>query len=73
MNKESRFFHAAKRLDILLSGSAHNIFAADVFYHQSCHIKFFTSPVKLPAKNDSQKNKAKDMLDLFKYPLKLKL
>ena len=32
-NKESCFFPAAKRLDILLSGSAHNVFAANIFYH----------------------------------------
>ena len=40
VNKESRFFQAAKRLDILLSGSVRDVFAADVFYHQSCYIKF---------------------------------
>ena len=73
MNKESCFFHAPKRLDILLSGSAHDIFAADAFYHQSCRIKFSTNPVKLPSKNNLQKNKAKDMLDLFIYQIKTKI
>ena len=66
MNWESRFFQTAKRLDILLillSGSTHNAFAADVFYHQSCYIKFFIGPVKLPSKDDLQKNKAEDILD----------
>ena len=32
MNKESCFFQASKTLDILLNGSAHDVFAADVFY-----------------------------------------
>ena len=36
INKESHFFQAAKRLDILSSGSTHDVFAIAVFYHQSC-------------------------------------
>ena len=30
----NRHYDAAKRLDIFLSGSAHDIFAADIFYHK---------------------------------------
>ena len=33
-DKTNRHYDAAKRLDILVSGSAHEIFAADIFYHQ---------------------------------------
>ena len=73
MNKESRFFEATKRLDILVSYSPHDVFAADVFYHQSCCIKFFIQPLKLPSRDDLQKNKAQDVLDLFKYPIKTKI
>ena len=54
MKKESRFFKAAKRLDILLNGSAH-----DIFYHQSCYTKFLIKPVKLPLRDDLQKTKQK--------------
>ena len=40
---------------------------------QSCHIIFFTNPVKLTSKNDLQKSKTQDILDLFKYRIKTKL
>ena len=73
VNKESRFFQAAKRLDILLSGSAHDVFSAGVFYHQSCYIRFFVKPVKLPSRGDLQKSKAEAVLDLFKYRIKTKI
>ena len=53
MDKESRFFQADKRLDISLNGSANDVFAADVFYRQSCYIKFIIKPVKLPSKDNS--------------------
>ena len=55
VNKENHFFQAAKILHILLSGSAHDIFAADVFYHQSCYIKLLINPIRLPLKDDSPK------------------
>ena len=49
VNKESLLFQAAKRFDFSLSGSTYDVFAADVFYHQSCYIKFLIKPVKLPS------------------------
>ena len=48
VNKEIRFFQATKIFDIIFSGNAHDVFAADVFYDQSCYIKFLIKPVKLP-------------------------
>eukprot|EP00794_Sanderia_malayensis_P012974 gene12974-14308_t len=36
---------ATRRLDLLLSGQAHDIFAVDIFYHQSCYIKVKTSVI----------------------------
>ena len=53
--------------------SAHDVFAADVFYHQSCYIKFLIKPVKLPSSDVLQKNKAQDVLELFKYRIKTKI
>ena len=32
-DKTNRHYDVTKRLDILLSGSAHDIFPADIFYH----------------------------------------
>ena len=39
-NKEHRFFAAANRLQLAISGQSHDIFAIDVYYHQSCYLKF---------------------------------
>ena len=39
-NESDTFYEAAKRLDILLSGTSHNVFAADVFYHKTCYSSF---------------------------------
>ena len=36
-NESDIFYEAAKRLDILLSGTSHDVFAADVFYHKNCY------------------------------------
>ena len=44
-----------------------------MFYHQSSYIKFLIKPLKLPSTNDLQKNKAEDVLDLFKYQIKTKI
>ena len=42
VHKKSHFFQAAKRLDILLSGSAHDVIAVDVFYYHSYCTKFLS-------------------------------
>ena len=43
---DHRFLSASNRLLILLAGEAHDIFAADVFYHQSCYVKFAIKPLR---------------------------
>ena len=43
--KEHRFFSAAQRLEIILSGF-HDIFAAVIYIHQSCYIKFAINPIQ---------------------------
>ena len=64
-----RFYDAAKRLDILLSGASHDIFAADLFYHQSCYIKFVINSETPPSKEDLDKKKTEDVLKLFDYKI----
>ena len=64
---------AAKRLDILLSGSASDIFAADIFYHQSCYIKFVIKAVVPPSIKDIKGTRSEDVLDLFLYNIKTKI
>ena len=39
-NKENRFFAVANRLQLAISGQSRDIFAIDVYYHQSCYLKF---------------------------------
>ena len=41
-SKKSHFFQAAKRLDILLSDSANDVIAVDVFYYHSYCTKFLS-------------------------------
>ena len=68
-----RFHDAAKRLDILLSGASYDIFAADVFYHQSCYIKFVVNSVAPPSKEELDKKKTEDVMKLFDYKIQTKI
>ena len=45
-----RQHNAAKRLDIILSGFS-DIFAADVYHHQSCYIKFAINKTAVDTKD----------------------
>ena len=72
-DKVNRYYDAAKRLDILLSGSARDIFAADIFYHQSCYIKFVIKPVLQASNEETERSKRDDVLKLFKYKVKIKI
>ena len=40
----NRFHNAAIKLNILLSGF-HDIYAADVYYHQSCYLKYAVNKI----------------------------
>eukprot|EP00794_Sanderia_malayensis_P017234 gene17234-18955_t len=41
-----RFFTAANRLQMMLGGESHDIFAVDLYYHKSCYLKFAFNPVE---------------------------
>ena len=43
-DEESRFHNAAIKLNILLAGS-HDIYAANVYYHQSCYLKYAVNKI----------------------------
>eukprot|EP00794_Sanderia_malayensis_P016352 gene16352-17996_t len=64
-----RYYEAAKRLDIFLNGTSHDVFAADVFYHKGCY-GAFTYVSKESQKNDeTEKIKLKvfeNFNDMFK-------
>ena len=64
-----RFCQAAKRLDILLSGPSHDIFALDVFYDQSCYIKFALAPLHVDD-DELNKERKQDVLQAFYYQVR---
>eukprot|EP00794_Sanderia_malayensis_P016277 gene16277-17916_t len=69
--KTHRFFVSARRLDLLLSGQAHDIFAVDIFYHQSCYIKFAIKPLsQREREEDEKKGKEEDVINAFLYRVK---
>ena len=72
-DKENRLFAAARRLEILLSGQAHDIFAMDLYYHQSCYIKFVHSPYTTKEGEAEENRKEKDALAAFLYRVKTKI
>ena len=74
-DRDCRHYDAAKRLDILLSGSALDIYAADIFHHQSCYIKFaiIQLPNKLSDDIEMQKAKKEDILTLFRYKVRTRI
>ena len=59
-----RFCQAVKRLDILLSDPFHDIFALDVFNHQSCYIKFALTPLHVD-EDDLNKERNQAVLQDF--------
>ena len=40
VDNDSNWYAGAKRLELLFSGPSHDIFAVDVYYHQSCYLCF---------------------------------
>ena len=48
-DEDSRFHNAVIRLNILLAGS-HDMYAADVYYHQSCYLKYAVNKIAGNAK-----------------------
>ena len=63
---------AAKRLDVILSGF-HDIFAAGVYLHQSCYLKFAINPFQPQTKDKERTQKENDVLSEFKFKLRTKI
>ena len=65
-NKNNKFYLAAKRLNALLSGASHDIFAADILYHRSCYRNYVRTKEQSV---DQEKGKLKiqkdDILQMF--------
>ena len=60
--ESSRFYKASKRIDLLLSGPSHDVFSADIYYHQSCYIKFTTSVQSSERKGKTDVDKEKESI-----------
>lgn len=65
---DHKFNEAAKRLKIMESGQSFDIFSIDIYYHQSCYVKFALKPVTEEEEADleSQQKKNEVMADFFK-------
>ena len=59
----------------MLSGQVHDIYAADVVYHQSCYIKFCINPISSESEESSDEKglKQKDALEHFLLCIKVKI
>lgn len=68
---DHKLHSAAKRLDVILSGF-HDIFAADVYVHQSCYLKIAINPVH-PKIKDNERTQEEDVLSEFKFKLRTKI
>ena len=69
---DHKLYSAAKRLDVILAGF-HDIFAADVYIHQSCYLKFAINPVHPKTKDIERIEKENDVLEEFKFKLRTKI
>ena len=73
-DKSHRYHTAANRLELILSGKSHDIFAVDVYYHNSCYLKFAVNAnTKLGEKNEIEEEIAADVLKEFLGKMKMKV
>ena len=64
-DEDSRFHNAAIKLNILLAGS-HDIYAAGVYYHQSCYLKYAVNKIAGNAEsNEYEETLSVNILDDF--------
>ena len=66
-NENNRLYAASKRLDIKLSGSFHDIYTVNIFYRQSCYVKYVhsRSSAILDSEINYVENIRKTALDIF--------
>ena len=68
----NRHHDSVKRSQISLSGFS-DIFAADIYYHNSCYIQFVNKPVNRPTEQDPADLLKTDVLSFFEYKLRTKV
>eukprot|EP00794_Sanderia_malayensis_P016356 gene16356-18001_t len=69
-NKSHKQFAPARRLHLMLSGHSHDLFAVDIFYHQSCYIRFALKPATREEESDAKIKKESEVMNAFIYNLK---
>ena len=73
-NKNHKFYLAAKRLNMLLSGASHDIFAADIFYHRSCYRNYVrTKEQSVDQGKKNLKIQKDNILQMFFSKIRLKI
>ena len=69
-DKEHKFHEADTKLQIKISSEAHGFYATDVFYHDSCYIRFAIKEKVTFNKDEQMENLQKDILDQLLLSLK---
>eukprot|EP00795_Rhopilema_esculentum_P000574 gene574-10262_t len=72
-DKGSRFHDASRRLELLLSGESHDIFAVDVYYHQACYLKYTHSAWLKEKRADVEDAREEHALQSFFYKFQSKI
>ena len=71
-DKDGKHFAAANRLQMIISGECHEIFAADFYYHNSCYLKFAVNPIIQQVENERIQENTSDILKDFFCKIKIK-
>ena len=66
-DEKSKYHAAAKRLEVILSGSSYDIFALDLYYHKTCYVNFtYAYDKKQPIADKVEKDKlGSEVMDRF--------
>ena len=72
-DKSSKHYAAGRRLHLLLNGQCHDIFAVDIYYHQSCYITFALKPETQEEIVKEKRNQENDVLETFLYKVKTQI
>ena len=66
LQDENHKFHtAAQRVNILLSSQSHDVHAADIYYHQSCYLRFVCNRPKKNVRDDAARDEQSVLTDCF--------
>ena len=64
-DENHKFHTAAQCVNILLSGQSHDVHAADIYYHQSCYLRFVCNRPKKNVNDDAARDEQSVLTDCF--------